>query len=569
MSEERRQFDVLVRHFFGGFLDNDLVSPASDLHGPLSKVVAVIALVGVLYPFKLLFRYGRPFRVYAELDLISWGDKCTFVMLSLVVMGLLTVLEWDALQLDRRDCLALGALPIRSRTVLWAKLAALGKFALVLSVPLTLLGAMTFPLIMHAGWSAGWWQAVRTMFAHVAATLAAAWFAFSCLLAAHSVLQCLFGQRLARRLAAGVQLVSTLGLVVALLMLPFIASSTAALKRTAAGIGGFAPQMWFMGIYQTTAGLDDPDWRLLAVRGWTALIVTVMVAVAASVVAYRRVLGTTLEAVQSGASGRSWIIRVADLMARLVARHPIERGFFSFTVLTLLRSPWHRVVLAVFFGVALALSMVALDFATFARDGVHRVPMLASHALVMQFVILVIVLAGVRVAASAPAELRANWVLRLVESGQPRRWMAGFRKAVFAALVVPVMCAMAIATAAQYDWRTAWASGLAALAFALVTFEVLFLGFGRVPFACPFDSGSGDPKVRGLVLVGVFSVVVVPAAELVTLAMRSVTGSTIAVVCGAAAIGVLRWRGNLAITRGGGLAFEPDDESTQRLSLGP
>jgi hypothetical protein len=147
--------------------------------------------------------------------------------------------------------------------------------------------------------------------------------------------------------------------------------------------------------------------------------------------------------------------------------------------------------------------------------------------------------------------------------------MAGFRKAVFVALVVPVMCAMAIATAAQYDWRTAWASGLAALAFALVTFEVLFLGFGRVPFACPFDSGSGDPKVRGLVLVGVFSVVVVPAAELVTLLMRSVTGSTIAVVCGAAAIGVLRWRGNLAITRGGGLAFEPDDESTQRLSLGP
>jgi len=569
VSEERRQFDVLVRHFFGGFLDNDLVSPASDLHGPLSRVVAVVALVGVLYPFKLLFRYGRPFRVYAELDLISWGDKCTFVMLSLVVMGLLTVLEWDALHLDRRDCLALGALPIRSRTVLRAKLAALGKFALVLSVPLTLLGAMTFPLVMHAGWSAGWWQAVRTMFAHVAATLAAAWFAFSCLLAAHSLLQCLFGQRLARRLAAGVQLVSTLALVVALLMLPFIASGTAALKRTAAGIGGFAPQMWFMGIYQTIAGQGDGDWRLLAVRGWTALIVTVTVAVAASVVAYRRVLGTTLEAVQAGAGGRSWVVRFANLVARFVAWHPIERGFFSFTVLTLLRSPWHRVVLAVFFGVALAVSMVALDITTYAQDGVHRVPMLASHALVMQFVILGIVLAGARVAASAPAELRANWVLRLVESGQPRCWMAGFRKAVFVILVVPVVCAMAMATAAQYDWRTACAFGAAALAFALVTFEVLFLGFGRVPFACPFDSGSGDPKVRGLVLVAIFTVIVVPAAELVTLAIRSVTGSTIAVAFGAASVGVLRWRGNLAITRGGGLAFEPEDQGSQTLSLGP
>ena len=113
MSDDRRQFDVLTRHFIGGFLDNDLISPASDLHGLLSKVAAVLAMYGVMYPFKLLFTYGRPFHEYRELDLLSWGDKSGFVTLSLVVMGLLTVLEWDALQLNRRDCLALGALPIR------------------------------------------------------------------------------------------------------------------------------------------------------------------------------------------------------------------------------------------------------------------------------------------------------------------------------------------------------------------------------------------------------------------------------------------------------------------------
>ena len=67
MTDGRRPFDVLFRHFFSGFLDNDLLSPATDLHGPLSKAVAALALLGMLYPFKLLGTYGRPFWDYAAL----------------------------------------------------------------------------------------------------------------------------------------------------------------------------------------------------------------------------------------------------------------------------------------------------------------------------------------------------------------------------------------------------------------------------------------------------------------------------------------------------------------------
>jgi len=122
VEADRQQFRVLTRHFFGGFLDNDLISPANDLHGILSNVAAILVVPGLLYPFRLLFTYSRPFREYPELDLRSWPDKSIFVMLSLVAMGLLTILEWDALQLDRRDCTALGSLPIRSRTILWADL---------------------------------------------------------------------------------------------------------------------------------------------------------------------------------------------------------------------------------------------------------------------------------------------------------------------------------------------------------------------------------------------------------------------------------------------------------------
>ncbi len=569
MEADRQQFRVLARHFFGQFLDNDLISPGSDLHGTLSKLAAVLAIPVVLYPFRLLFTYGRPFWNYAELDVLSWPDKTIFVMFSLVAMGLLTVVEWDALQLDRRDCTTLGSLPIRSRTILGAKLAALGKFLIVFSIPLTAIGGVTFPFIMHAGWSSGLWPVLTTMVAHVTATLAAATFAFFALLALHATIQLAFGQRALRRVSALIQSMTMLGLVVALLTLPFIASETAALKRGASGVAGLAPQMWFMGIYETLSGQGDADWRLLAWRGCTVSAVVVVVAILSSALAYRRVLGTTLEAVQASNPRRSWSGGVLRVVSRLVARHPEERGFFSFSVLTLLRSPWHRVLLAASLGGAMALAIITLDVATIARDGVRRVSMVASHGLAMQWVVLVIVLAGVRAAASVPAELKASWTLQMLDSGQPYRWIVGFRKAVLVALVVPMVMLMGAAAWWQFGWHTTWTHALAALTFAALAFEVLFFGFGKVPFACAFEgSGGGTTNIRWYVLGALFTVTVVGVADLAVLAMRSMEGTAAIWGFSLSAIVALRLANRRDFDHGAALVFEQQAETTQALGLG-
>lgn len=569
MSGSTRSFGVLFRHFLGGFLDNDLVAPAGDLHGPLSKAVAILALIGLLYPFKLLGTYGRPFWDYASLDALSWADKSTFVLISLVVTGLLTVVEWDALRLDRRDCLALGPLPIRARTILSAKLAALGTFLLALSVPLTLLGGLTFPIIMHAGWRSGVRLAAATMAGHLVATLAAAWFAFFTLLAVQSLLQCVPGRSVARRAAAAIQLIATLGLVVALLLLPFIASSTAALKQASNGAGGFAPHLWFVGMYQVIAGQGDADWARLASRGWLALLLSALAGTGASLLAYRRALGSTLEHAATAGGGASPLVSLTGLAARLLARDATARGFFSFSMLTMLRSPWHRLLLAVSAGVALALAAVTLDAATRTADGLGRVPMRASHALAMQWVVLVIVLAGVRVAAAVPAELRASWVLRLLETDRPQRWMAGFRAAVLAGLVAPAVALMSVVMIWQYNWRTTVTLELAACLFAGAAFEALFLGFGRVPFACPAEQEMGDARVRGPLAVALFTILVVPVAELVTLGLQTGAGAAAVLASGLAAIAWLRRRGHTAMARTGGLSFEPEYRGTQALDIQP
>jgi hypothetical protein len=183
--------------------------------------------------------------------------------------------------------------------------------------------------------------------------------------------------------------------------------------------------------------------------------------------------------------------------------------------------------------------------------------------------VLAILLGGVRVAAAVPAELRAGWALRILETDQPRRWMAGFRGAVFVSLVAPAVALMAVAVAWQYGWRTIWTLGFAACLFAGACFEVLFLGFGRVPFACPAAQEMGDARIRGPLIVALFTILVLPVAELVTLGLRTGAGTAIVLSSGLAAVALLRWRAGVALVGAGGLSFEPEYRGTQALDIQP
>jgi hypothetical protein len=189
--------------------------------------------------------------------------------------------------------------------------------------------------------------------------------------------------------------------------------------------------------------------------------------------------------------------------------------------------------------------------------------------LATQCLVVVIVLAGVRVAAATPAELRASWVLQLLESDRPDRWMAGFRKAVLSGLIAPVLLLLAGATAIQFGWRAAVIQGLTALVFAAASFEVLFRDFGRVPFACPVENGNGEFRVRGPVTVAIFTIMLVPIADLVTAAQGSGSGAAAVLAAGAGITALLRLRGRRALARRGGLSFEPEDSSTQALGIHP
>ena len=113
------QYRCLVKHFFGRFFDLEAIAaPQVEKNVLLVQVFALLVLPGAMRSLFLFAKYGwYKWRPIAERDLATLDDKCFFLSLSMILLGLVAVFEWEALIPDRKDYLILTHLPIRTRTI--------------------------------------------------------------------------------------------------------------------------------------------------------------------------------------------------------------------------------------------------------------------------------------------------------------------------------------------------------------------------------------------------------------------------------------------------------------------
>lgn len=144
----KRQFGWLMKHFFGRFFDNELaISPQVKIRVTVIQTLVPLILPGLMLSMFLFQKYGyyahQP--VWAR-DLATLNDKYFFLSLTMILVGLFTILEWDALFPDRKDYSILTPLPIETRTVFAAKLAALLLFLLLFTLAVNACPIVLFPL---------------------------------------------------------------------------------------------------------------------------------------------------------------------------------------------------------------------------------------------------------------------------------------------------------------------------------------------------------------------------------------------------------------------------------------
>jgi hypothetical protein len=91
------QYTALVRHFFGRFFDNEFVAQHTGMQVTVTKILALLASRGMLLPILRYTTYLTLDHMPAAARMpVLWFDRCFCFSFSILVMGGVTVLEWDA-----------------------------------------------------------------------------------------------------------------------------------------------------------------------------------------------------------------------------------------------------------------------------------------------------------------------------------------------------------------------------------------------------------------------------------------------------------------------------------------
>jgi hypothetical protein len=401
------QFEVLVRHLIFRFFHNELLTSDDET----KRVMLIAYCVGLptlvvslfLYPVYHAFPpmpYPRPFWPQV-------GDHYFYVMYSFLIMGAATVYEWDLLFPDVLDIFVLSILPISARRLFFARVLALAIFLSLVLIGTSILGTLIFPI------GAGLPSLARHLFAHATAVTMSGAFTAATFLALQGILINFLGDRIFRRITPLLQGGSIMLLLAILLLYPTLAHSLKPMLASNIAAVRWFPPFWFLGVYERLlhGPSVQPIFSELAHTASIAMLLMLAAVVVTYPLAYRRRIRQLIEGAGRIDSRSPTASPIRRLLHAVIVRIPAQRAVFHFVAQTTLRAPRQRVMLALYGGLALALTlsnMVVLHIA-----GGHLSASLLPYGIrtavpIMAFWTVVALTSIV----SAPIDRRGSWLFR-------------------------------------------------------------------------------------------------------------------------------------------------------------
>jgi len=469
---------ALVIHFTRRFVDPE--SPTEEwVHR--NRLTQFLALIFVAAPMLMVLVVRGQERILVQIgtfDFEWWwaGLHYTLICYEMSVIGLIMALRWETLFPGREDYLILTPLPVSTRRLFLAKAIAvttiLLSFALAANAVLAIVIGVMQP---------------RAFIAHAVAVLAASVFSVLSFLALQGILINVLPTRTFRRISPSLQMVAIALLVTLLLVLPLVGVSLRPLTTMNSPLLDYFPPVWFLGIYELLAPSSPPipnvtEWA------WNAVIMTVLMMVLVVVcygAGYRRHSRRMLEDFDEIDQAPRWWERAGkNIRDSLLNTNAFQRAAFEFIGKIADRSSKHRVSIALYSGLGIALALSSL----FVIDRREAFPIKLSARGVLEApaVLSFLLVAGWRSTFGIPYELAANWIFQMTT----RKGAADFRKAIrkwlFVCRVLPLYVVVACFEFSWFDPRMAISHLVVDLITTAFLVEALFFGFRKVPFTCAY-----------------------------------------------------------------------------------
>ena len=192
------------------------------------------------------------------------------------------------------------------------------------------------------------------------------------------------------------------------------------------------------------------------------------------------------------------MLTVGERWQRCSAGIRWRAAVFEFTLRTLARSRSHRLLMAIYVGVALRARRLGASCRSSSADGLaglqrRQAIELLSAPLVMAFFSLV----GMRVAMAIPVEPKANWLLRLVGAvGRSAAAIDGVRPAMLVVGVVPSAAPRRVRRGAAVGHGPRRCIPYMAAMMGWLLVEILLMRFAKLPFTCTYFPGNSRRSAR-------------------------------------------------------------------------
>lgn len=479
-------FRTLVAYFVKRVFANDDEQGSGSTNLGVGVVLAILASPGAFASIFLMDKYStllqwfrgqknfNPFRA-------SIADEYFFVVLSMTITGLVMTLRWNRLLPDRRDFANLAVLPIPIRNIFLANFTGLFGLALVFGIDVNAVSSFLFPVFVTA--SDGSFSAFAHLaIAHAAAVFSASLFSFFAVFALVGVLMAALPGRLFHPVSIAVRIMLVAVLLSEFLANLFLQLFAGRLPHLRDVYMRWLPAYWFLGIYEKLAGIATARMNSLASEAATALVLTIVLAIAAYTLCYRRHflrLAESLDLV--GSARRGFRIALPQALAKRLFRSEFERGCHGFIWKVLLRSERHLMFAGAYFGIGLVMA------AQTAADGAlqaSRQALPGNDWLAPPFILAFFAVTGLRFAFDIPAAFEANWAFRITTDGARLRPETIARRFILWAVLPGEVLVLGGITARQFGWAIAGEHVATLVILTVLLTNAVLIGFRKIPFTC-------------------------------------------------------------------------------------
>jgi hypothetical protein len=465
-------FRVLYRQFLLRVVDLEALSIEADIPRFLGQFAGVLMMFSMINALGLLIH--PPINKLAYLVGMFWTVEQRMIFTMMLVVGLFAVISWDSIFPDRRDIMVLAPLPLHSHTILISKLAAVGavmglavlalNFAVSCALSLLLGGIARF-FIVFAAYS----------FTMIAASI----FLYGSVIAVQGLMALLLPRRLFLRLSAVLQISAFALFICAYFLEGNITSPSVFALPAKHRMLAWSPPYWFFALFNQIIGSLPPALSWLAQRAWIGLAIALCGALVSLVLCYVRTMRKTVEEPDLVPGRGGFHLSVGGVRG-------LQGMIVLFTLRSLARSRHHRVILAFYLSIVLALALSALR-RTIDAGGTRHFG--AEFPIVTTLMMAVSVL-GFQKVFSIPISLTANWVLRTTQVSGAERYIGATRRTLLLFAVLPAWLLAAVIGAGIRPLEPV-AAHLAVLAVAgVVMADLSLIGFHKVPFTCSLLPGS-------------------------------------------------------------------------------